>query len=101
MLEQQEIIQKTSGVFPHYPYILRAEIFGSVARGEATEDSDIDFIVQIDPTQRPEGVLRYAVELELENILGVPVDVVHEDLLRESVRQEIEDERVVVYEKSC
>ncbi len=99
MLNTQEIIQKASGVFPHYPYILRAEMFGSMARGDATEESDIDFIVQVDPGKRPEGVLRYAVELELESILGVPVDVVHEDLLRESVRREIEGERMVVYEK--
>lgn len=100
MLTQNELQQKIAVVLGHYPYILRAELFGSYQRGDATSNSDIDLLVHIDQAQRPIGVLRYAVELELEKVLGMSVDVVHEDLLRERVRQGIAKERTVVYEKA-
>lgn len=100
MLAQSEIQQKIAAVLEHYPYILRAELFGSCQRGDATGSSDVDLLVHIDQAQRPVGVLRYAVELALEEVLGMPVDVVHEDLLRENVRRSIAQERTVIYEKT-
>ena len=50
-----------------------ARIFGSVAAGEDSEDSDVDLLV--DPT--PETTLFDigAIRSELTSLLGVPVDV--------------------------
>jgi len=50
-----------------------ARVFGSVLRGQDTEDSDLDIL--IDPT--PETTLFdiSAIRLELRKLLGVPVDV--------------------------
>lgn len=47
-------------------------IFGSVARGQATEGSDVDVVVQMPPD------LFQMVHLkeDLENLLGVPVDLI-------------------------
>ncbi len=62
-------------------------IFGSVARGEAGVDSDIDFLVDMEPgrTLFDLGGLFF----ELRELLGVDVDVVPEGGLRENVRSQI------------
>ena len=62
-------------------------IFGSVARGEAGVDSDIDFLVDMEPgrTLFDLGGLFF----ELRELLGVEVDVVPEGGLRENVRSQI------------
>lgn len=60
-------------------------LFGSVARGEAGADSDIDLLVDLEP-HGGNVLLRVAgLSEELSLILGVQVDVVCEELLREGV----------------
>ena len=52
-------------------------VFGSVARGTDTTDSDVDLLVRFEPGT---GLLEVsALVLELEQLLGVDVDVVGED----------------------
>ncbi len=49
-------------------------VFGSVARGHAREDSDVDFLVEMEPGR---GVLDLSeLILDLEKLLGRRVDVV-------------------------
>lgn len=50
-----------------------ASVFGSVARGDERLGSDIDFLVELEPGVRPVEIL--AVGAELEDLLGVKVDV--------------------------
>jgi hypothetical protein len=51
-------------------------VFGSVARGEATAGSDVDFLVEFEPGR---GLLDHtALVAELEDLLGRKVDVVTE-----------------------
>ncbi len=59
-------------------------VFGSVARGEERPDSDVDLLVTLDPGRTLLDLAR--LELELEELLGRPVDVVTADSLREPVR---------------
>jgi predicted nucleotidyltransferase len=54
-------------------------IFGSVARGEANDDSDIDLLVDVGDQTTP--WFRAALVEELESMLGRPVDVVTENSL--------------------
>jgi hypothetical protein len=65
-------------------------VFGSVARGEATEDSDIDLLVSAGDETSP--WFPAALVAELERLLGRKVDVVTEDglywLLRRRILQE-------------
>ena len=60
-------------------------IFGSVARGEARPDSDVDFLVDLDPDRSLldlGGLL-----MELQDILGRQVDVVTEAGMRQRIRK--------------
>ncbi len=67
-------------------------IFGSVARGEATEASDVDFLVEFDPGT---SLLQHAaMVVELEELLGVSVDVAPEKSLKERIRSRVLREAV-------
>ena len=67
-------------------------VFGSVARGDERPSSDIDFLVEMEPGARPFEIL--ALGADLEELLGVSVDVGTPDSLRERVRDEVLAEAV-------
>jgi uncharacterized protein len=69
-------------------------VFGSAARGEATQESDIDFLVEMEPGR---GLFaQAAMLLELQDLLGRDVDVVTVDGLRERIRERVLDEAMAV-----
>jgi predicted nucleotidyltransferase len=71
-------------------------LFGSYARGEATESSDIDFRIVDDGTLR--GFFRLAgFHRELEETLQTHVDVLPTDALSEDFLNNIRNEEVIVY----
>lgn len=49
-------------------------IFGSVARDEATTESDVDVVVKLDP---PNLLIMSRIRQEIEDALHMPVDIVH------------------------
>jgi predicted nucleotidyltransferase len=67
-------------------------VFGSVARGEADEQSDIDFLVELEPgrTLFDLGGLQY----DLEQLLRCRVDVVTERGLKPRVQERVLREAV-------
>lgn len=68
-------------------------IFGSVARGEATETSDMDILVEMDsPTFDRYMDLKF----ELEDRLGVTIDLVLADAIKDRLRNAIEREALYV-----
>jgi len=67
-------------------------VFGSVARGQDTSESDIDILVDLSP--RSSLVTLGRLERELGDLLGVSVDVVPADGLRPAVRAEAEQEAI-------
>lgn len=63
---------------------VNVRVFGSVARGEATDDSDIDLMVDL---QRKWTLWdRIGIKQDLEDLLGREVDVVVADSLRDIIR---------------
>jgi predicted nucleotidyltransferase len=53
--------------------VLRPRVFGSAIRGNDTDESDLDLLV--DPTPRTTLMTLAAIQLEAERLLGVRVDV--------------------------
>ena len=69
-------------------------VFGSVARGEADEKSDIDFVVEMEPGRSLldlGGLL-----MDLQNVLGRNVDVVTERGLNPRIRERVLKEAVAL-----
>jgi uncharacterized protein len=60
-------------------------LFGSVARGDADEDSDLDLLVDLTPGAGNELLRVCGLAEELSELLGVRVDVVAAPLLRDTV----------------
>jgi predicted nucleotidyltransferase len=62
-------------------------LFGSVARNQARQNSDIDILVDF---EKPIGLFEFArLQLYLEETLGRKVDLVTPDALRKELREDI------------
>ena len=69
-------------------------LFGSVARNEMSDDSDIDILVRFD---RPGTSKAYfGVQFYLEDLFGRPVDLVTDKALRVELRPYVEREAINV-----
>lgn len=75
--------------------VVRLRLFGSVARGDARPDSDIDLLVEFG---RPVGLFDFfRLQHDLERILGVPrVDLLSPSAIKPSLREHILEEAVDV-----
>ena len=61
-------------ILERYPMISNVRIVGSVARGEDTEGSDIDFLVDTDPETTLFDI--GGLHEDLVDLFGVPVDII-------------------------
>jgi uncharacterized protein len=69
-------------------------VFGSVARGEARPDSDVDFLVEFEPGR---NLLDWGgLWSDLEAIMGCEIDVVSEDSIHPLIRERVLKEAVPV-----
>ena len=68
-------------------------LFGSLARGEAGADSDIDLVAELDPNARV-GLFRLVgLEQRLAEILGRSVDLLPEPIEQPRLRANVERDR--------
>lgn len=88
-IHRKEILE----ILSRYPMISNVRIVGSVARGEDTENSDVDFLVDTAP-----GTSLFdlgGLHEDLEELLGVPVDIIPSGArLHEYLRMTIERDAV-------
>lgn len=71
-----------------------ARVFGSVLRGEDSDTSDLDLLV--DPTPETSMMDIGAIRHELKSLLGVEVDVLTPKALPDSFRDEVLREAIPV-----
>ena len=71
--------------------IVRAGIFGSYARGDFREDSDIDILIE---TSKPLGFAFVGVQFELEEKLGKKVDLLTYKYLSPYLKKRILNEEI-------
>ncbi len=91
-----EIRDKTAPVAKAYG-IERMSLFGSYARGEAKNDSDVDLYIE---RGKLKSLLQYFAFIdELENVLNCHVDVVTTGIEDKQFLSAIMQEGVLLYEK--
>lgn len=89
-----EIKNKILPVLKKYD-IKKAGIFGSVVRGEARNDSDVDILVEIDSDNL--SLLDFVgIKLELEEALGRKVDLVEYSAIKPIIKTQILSEEVAI-----
>lgn len=95
----EEIFQQLRQVFPKVRSqygVTSLGVFGSYVRGEQTEASDIDVLVEFEPGLRF-GLLKFcALENELSDLLGRKVDLVEKSGLKPMIGQNILREVVLL-----
>ena len=69
-------------------------LFGSVARNEATQESDLDFIVDFDGTITFDRYMD--LKIFLEDLFGKRIDLAIEDTLKPQIRQKILEDAIDV-----
>jgi hypothetical protein len=96
MLTLQDCIQKLSNFkndFGKQYGILKLGVFGSVARQQNREDSDIDIVIEV---EKPSLILMYELREMLNHLFGCKVDLVRfRDSLRPLFKSNIQ--RDVIY----
>ena len=88
--KREEILQIAAKHGAH-----NVRIFGSVARGEDDEKSDIDFLIDYDLSKIspwfPSGLMQ-----DLQSILGRKVDIVTVEGLKERIRERVLQEAIAL-----
>jgi predicted nucleotidyltransferase len=89
--------ERLAGLCRQY-HVASLEVFGSVARGEADEDSDIDILVRF---VRPASLLTLVrLERELSALFGRRVDLVTEQAVSPYMRETVLSTAQKIYELS-
>jgi len=78
--------------------VLRAYLFGSEARNESEENSDIDIMVELDYS-KPIGLEFVKMQLELEDLLNKKVDLLSSRGISKYIQPYINQDKILIYEK--
>jgi predicted nucleotidyltransferase len=77
--------------------VVHLRLFGSVARGEQTEASDVDLMADFDPRQRRTLVSLARIQNMLSDLLGAQVDLSVSSTLREPVKNRAQREAILAF----
>lgn len=97
-MSTQMMTQKLKEYFKTQP-VLKAWLFGSYARGEETEDSDVDLLVAYDDTEDVSLFTIGGIYMDLKKILGHEVDLVEEGTLRPWAAATVDRDKILIYER--
>ncbi|HVY93780.1 MAG TPA: nucleotidyltransferase domain-containing protein [Bryobacteraceae bacterium] len=77
--------------------ITHLSVFGSVARGDSSPESDVDLLAEFDKTRRCTLLTMGKLESHLADLLGTRVDLSSAEWLKESVRNQAIEEFVPAF----
>jgi uncharacterized protein len=78
--------------------VLRAWLFGSQADGTATDNSDVDILLEFDHAQ-PIGLQYVQIWMDLQEIIGKKVDLVTTGGISPHIKPFIDAQKILVYER--
>jgi len=78
--------------------VRKAFLFGSASRGENSEESDIDILVELDYS-KPIGLEFVQMQLDLQELLHKKVDLITLNSLSKHIKPFVDKEKVLIYER--
>jgi predicted nucleotidyltransferase len=97
-MSTQAMTQQIADYFKTQP-VLKAWLFGSFARGEQREDSDVDLLIVPD---KMVGLFKLSgMMLDLQELLHVRVDLVTEKGLLPFARETVDRDKILIYERAA
>jgi predicted nucleotidyltransferase len=98
-MTREEIIEKLKAMEPELRArgITRMQMFGSRARGDNREDSDLDLLVDIDPSL-PLSLLDVSeIRLDVSDRLGVDAYLMEQRSLEKRFKSRISDDLLAIF----
>jgi predicted nucleotidyltransferase len=89
-LRSFELELKTAG-------ITRLSLFGSVARGDSSPESDVDLMAEFDPHKQFSLLDMVRLENRLADIVGAPVDLTPARAMKDGIRERAAREAVLAF----
>ena len=94
------IVNKLSKYFASQP-IEKAWIFGSYARSEENNTSDIDIIVNFIPDSKITLFKYVHIVNELHTLTGKKIDLVEDGQLKQFAKNSAENDKILIYERKA
>lgn len=79
--------------------VIKAWLFGSFARGEQTNDSDVDILIDLDRDKNV-GWGFFGMYEDLKELLGRDVDLVTTQSLASFAKQSVDNDKKLIYERA-
>lgn len=95
---QKEIVIEKIKKYLSNTSVEKAWLFGSFAREEQREDSDIDLLITMKNIQDVDLLDYIGITHDLEDLLGRSVDLVQVGTLRKDIENIVEEEKVLIYD---
>ena len=93
MMSIEEIKEKVAPILEKWG-VRRASVFGSYARGDAEDDSDVDILVELSEDM---SLLDFVgLKLEIEDAIGKKVDLVEFGTIKPSIKKRILENQVAL-----
>ena len=80
--------------------IVRAWLFGSCSRGEESDESDIDIMVDFDESNGVVSLFKMGrILMDLSDLLGMKVDLVERRGILDFAKKSVENDKLLIYER--
>ena len=99
-MNRETMTRKIAEYFKTQP-VLKAWLFGSFARGEEREDSDVDLLILPDKSQHFSLFTLSGMYEDLKNLLGCEVDLITDGGLMSFARESAERDKILIYERAA
>ena len=97
-MSTQTMTQQIADYFKTQP-VLKVWLFGSYARGEQTEESDVDILIQ---PEKSVGLFKLSgMHLDLQDLLHLDVDLVTVKGLLPFARKSADHDKILIYERTA
>ncbi len=100
MILSNDYIKNVATLFFRDKPVKKVFLFGSYARGEAKESSDVDLFIELDENNKPNYFQLAGMWEEVQNSMKKNVDLVHKHrFLKQRFEDYINKDKILLFEK--